>query len=143
MKKLTPLESIRRFCLQCEGGRAAQVADCLYPACPFYAYRMGEALPVGKHRPVKAIRTYCVEECQGGMPGQVEGCQGDKAVIGPCPVFPFRMGRNPNISAATREKRKQAASIRAVKGVYGFPKTTHQTPFDAPESTETPQPDLG
>ena len=145
MRKLTALESIRKLCLECEGGSPAQVADCLHPACPFYAYRFGESLPVGKHRPLKAIRTYCVEKCQAGCAGEVPDCQGNKAVLGPCPAFPFRMGKNPNITAETREKRKEHAHRLVAKGKIGgnMPVKLHSMPFQLPESTKTPQADLG
>lgn len=110
MKKLSALEAIRKFCLQCQGGVSANVTECQYTACPFYAYRMGVALPAGKHRPLKTIRTYCVEECQAGNQGQVDDCQGDTAAAGSCPVFLFRMGRNPNITKEHRENCAQQLS---------------------------------
>lgn len=79
MKKHTALEAIRKFCLQCQGGVSANVTECQHTACPFYAYRLGVALPAGKHRPLKTIRAYCVKDCQAGNPGQVADCQGDTA----------------------------------------------------------------
>ena len=120
MKKFTALEAIRKFCLQCQGGVSANVTECQHTACPFYAYRMGVALPAGKHRPLKTIRTYCVEECQAGNQGQVDDCQGDTAAAGPCPAFPFRMGRNPNITKAQREKLRTAAFRRMGDGSMGL-----------------------
>ena len=93
-----------------------------------------------KRSPLEAIRVFCIE-CQGGSFQGVSECV-DTALLGPCPVFPFRLGVNPNYSAEERERRKLAASKRAVKGVYGFPKTTHQTPFDAPESPEVARAEL-
>jgi hypothetical protein len=47
------------------------------------------------------------------------------------------MGKNPNISAETREKRRQAALKLAEKGKFGFSKTMFQRPFDAPGTTKT------
>ena len=103
---LSPLEAIRAFCLECDG---THVTTCLYPACPFYDYRLGKR-PVGKAcATVKVIQTYCLEECQAGSGSdEVLTCQGDKAYIGPCPVYPFRMGKNPNKSQPLTEERRAA-----------------------------------
>lgn len=144
MKKLTALEAIRKFCLQCQGGVSANVTECQHTACPFYAYRLGVALPAGKHRPLKTIRAYCVEECQAGNQGQVDDCQGDTAAAGPCPAFPFRMGKSPNITAGTREKRR-AANFRqtaAGKNVLASVFPRHSKPFQATESSKSTRPEV-
>jgi hypothetical protein len=39
--------------------------------------------------PIKAIRANCIE-CSGGSQNEVKMC-----VIPECPLFPFRMGKNP------------------------------------------------
>lgn len=44
--------------------------------------------------PVKVIRRYCLEVCGGGSAKNVTECQGDK-MITPCPLYPFRQGKNP------------------------------------------------
>ena len=144
MKKLTALEAIRKFCLQCQGGVSANVTKCQNTACPFYAYRLGVALPAGKHRPLKTIRAYCVEECQAGNQGQVEGCQGDTAAAGPCPAFPFRMGKSPNVTTETREKRR-AANFRqtaAGKNALGLISAPHSRPLQAAGSLKSTQPEV-
>ncbi len=139
MRKVSALEAIRRFCVQCEGDSPTSVTECLYKACPFYAYRMGVALPAGKHRPLKAIRTYCLEECQAGNQGQVEGCQGDTAAAGPCPAFPFRFGKSPNITPETREKRRAAYFRQTAAGnnVLGLISARHSRPLQAAESLKS------
>ena len=145
MKKLSALEAIRKFCLQCQGGVSANVTECQYTACPFYAYRMGVALPAGKHRPLKTIRTYCVEECQAGNQGQVDDCQGDTAAAGSCPVFLFRMGRNPNITKEHREKLRTAAFRRMEDGSMGLASVLSRAngPFQPAESSKSPRPHVG
>ena len=143
MRKISALEAIRRFCVQCEGDSPTSVTECLYKACPFYAYRLGVALPAGKHRPLKAIRTFCLEECQAGNQGQVEGCQGDTAAAGPCPAFPFRMGKSPNVTTETREKRR-AANFRqtaAGKNALGLISAPHSRPIQAAGSSESTRPE--
>ena len=144
MKKLTALEAIRKFCLHCQGGVSANVTECQHTACPCYAYRLGVALPAGKHRPLKTIRAYCVEECQAGNQGQVEGCQGDTAAAGPCPAFPFRMGKSPNVTTETREKRR-AANFRqtaAGKNALGLISAPHSRPIQAAGSSKSTRPEV-
>ena len=139
MRKFSALEAIRRFCVQCEGDSPTNVTECLYKACPFYAYRLGVALPAGKHRPLKAIRTFCLEECQAGSQCQVEGCQGDTAAAGPCPAFPFRLGKSPNVTTETREKRRAAyfRQTAAGKNVLGLISAPHSRPLQAAESLKS------
>jgi hypothetical protein len=92
---MTPLKSIRKFCIQCVGS-AREVKKCgghrmfgddgdENGQCWFYKFRMGKGRPS-----VKRVRTHCLE-CMGGRYKLVAGC-GDRG----CPVHPFRMGRNPN-----------------------------------------------
>jgi len=40
--------------------------------------------------PVKAIRAKCLD-CSGDQPSEVRKCE-----ISECPLFPFRLGKNPN-----------------------------------------------
>ena len=139
MRKISALEAIRRFCVQCEGDSPTNVSECLYKACPFYAYRLGVALPAGKHRPLKAIRTFCLEECQAGNQGQVDDCQGDTAAAGPCPAWPFRLGKSPNVTTETREKRRAAyfRQTAAGKNVLGLISARHSRPLQAAESLKS------
>jgi len=131
------LKSIRAFCIECQGDSFQGVAECVDLACAFYPFRYGVLPRTGQRKPLAAIKAYCFENCQGGSSrAEVENCQGDTAVLGPCPVYPFRLGVNPNISEETREKRRLEAQKRATKGVFGFSKQIHQTPFQPPESKE-------
>jgi hypothetical protein len=41
--------------------------------------------------PIKAIRQVCLD-CAGG-PSAVRECQGNKLSDGPCPFYPFRLGK--------------------------------------------------
>lgn len=141
--KRTPLKAIRTFCIECQGESFQAVTECADAACPFYPYRHGTPPEGARHQPMKAIKQYCLNNCQCGAGRQdVVECQGDKAVLGPCPVFPFRLGVNPNISDATKEQRRLRAQERAQKGTFGFSRATHQTPFDTPESTKTNHPTM-
>jgi len=106
MKKLTPLKAIRRQCLSCMGGSFKLVADCPGLECSLYPYRFGR-LDGADGRTLRAIREYCLE-CAGSA-YEVKTCQGDKAADGPCPLYGFRLGKNPNISEETRKKRREIA----------------------------------
>lgn len=135
-KRRSPLQAIRAFCLECEGS-FDNVKNCLYPGCPFYAYRHGTRPEGQPHQPLKTIKTYCFEECQCGSSSyEVLTCQGDLAAIGPCPVFPFRMGKNPNISVETREKLRQIALLRDPLGLQDKTSQAHAR-FGALQSTKT------
>lgn len=93
----SPLQAIRAFCKECQGGSLPGVTACGDVGCSFFPYREGVALPSGQHKPTSAIKLYCREACQAGEGrSEVKGCQGSKAAIGSCPVFPFRLGTNPN-----------------------------------------------
>lgn len=50
--------------------------------------------------PIKAIRQHCIE-CSGGSKQECREC-----TIQDCPLWPFRMGHNPNIKRGPRLKKK-------------------------------------
>ena len=135
MTRRSPLQAIRVFCLECDGGSSNNVNSCLNPACPFYGYRLG-TLPDGQpHQSVKAIRTYCFEQCQAGSDrSEVLTCQGDKAILGPCPIYPFRLGKNPHKSKPLSDERRTKL-VKAGKE-YRF-KTGQPPPFSPLESPKT------
>lgn len=128
---MSPLKAIRAFCLQCEGGSYAGVADCLDPDCPVREYRFGKPPASGKSRPLATVKKYCLDYCQGGSSrDEVVNCQGDKPLLKsfePCPFFPFRLGRNPNVKSTTRAKLRAAACKRLASGTHSFAKTPAQT----------------
>ncbi len=122
----TPLQSIRRFCVQCVGGKPTEVKNCggdkcLNGAssragkCWFYKYRMGKGRPSVKH-----IHQVCLW-CQGGNREFVLDCLDG---ITACPLYPYRMGTNPKRS-----------------GVGGKPPQT--TPVSSDFSTQNQRTDVG
>lgn len=43
MKKyITPIKSIRKFCVECSGGSPLEVKKCVIHDCHLYPYRMGK-----------------------------------------------------------------------------------------------------
>jgi len=112
--------------MECQGDYSLAVKECAYLACPLYAYREGKRPATGKYTPTKIIKYYCHEECQAGSGAEeVRTCAGDEPIPGatPCPLFPFRMGRNPRITESTREKLRQAGLKRAASGKLSFSKS--------------------
>jgi len=98
---MTPLQAIRKFCIQCAGS-ASEVKNCgghkMYGQgdengqCWFYPYRMGKGRPS-----VKTIRKHCLE-CMSGSRKLVAQCNNFD-----CPLYVFRFGSNPN---RVRKERK-------------------------------------
>ena len=106
----TALEAIHKHCLMCVNGYRDILRTCEYKACPLWPYRMGTRPADGiPHRPLKACRCFCVDECQAEQASQVPGCQGNTWVVGPCPLYKFRMGKSPNISQEARARMKGRA----------------------------------
>lgn len=60
------LKAIHKHCLMCGNEqRGNSTKTCNYPACPLWPYRMGTRPADGSpHRPLKACRSFCVNECQ-------------------------------------------------------------------------------
>lgn len=44
MKKLTPINAIKAFCIECMGNQASLVEGCTAPECPLFKYRLGKNL---------------------------------------------------------------------------------------------------
>lgn len=40
--KLTPLQAIRKKCIDCSGGKPSEARQCPKKDCPLYWYRMGK-----------------------------------------------------------------------------------------------------
>jgi hypothetical protein len=104
-KRRSPLDAIRAFCLWCCGGQWSEVAACPSDKCAFYPYRRG-AIPPGVGRSlVRIIKARCLD-C---MPDGAADCDAYQALEHhpPCPCWPFRMGKNPNIGSEARKKRRE------------------------------------
>lgn len=75
---------------------------------------------MAKRTPLGSIRRYCVDTC----------CAGDTVYVRLCPskdcaLHPFRMGKNPNISAETRAKRADHMKGRKEEDLKKSEKKTH------------------
>lgn len=103
--RLTPVETIRAYCLHCNGGNDAEVRRCDtnkpgFRICPFHPFRMGRGRPS-----VKFIHKFCLQ-CMGESPVMVRECETTD-----CLIYTFRMGKNP----ARAGKGQSAGRMAAVR----------------------------
>ena len=59
--------------------------------------------------PLKAIKAFCVD-CMGGQPTYVKDCTSTN-----CPLYAFRMGKNPYNTRQLTDEQRKAASERMKK----------------------------
>ena len=104
----TPLETIRVYCLHCNGGNDSEVKTCDankpgWHICPFHPYRMRKG-----RLSVKVFRKFCLQ-CMGGHVTLVSECK-----ITDCPCYPYRMGRNPAYAGKGGRTKEYLASLRGM-----------------------------
>ena len=85
-KNLTPLQSIRKYCLWCMNDQPLEVRLCPSDDCPLFPFRFGKRTI--KSSSLKAIRKRCLDCTEG--PSYTRNCP-----FTDCPLFTFRMGHNP------------------------------------------------
>jgi hypothetical protein len=122
----TPKQTVQAWCGTCvQSTRRSEVENCggylVYATgkpCPFYEYRLG-----GKRVPMSAFRQFCLS-CMGGSVTFVRECETN------CLLHPFRLGKNPHIRGASKER---MSAIRLQEGGIstGF---FNNKPLSVPES---------
>jgi len=85
MKNLSPIKSIRKYCLGCMNGFQKEVLLCNDTDCPLHSYRLGKG-----RISVKTLRRRCLD-CGEGTVSAVRNCD-----FPDCPLYPYRLGKNPN-----------------------------------------------
>ena len=103
-KRRGPLAAIRAFCMWCCGGQWSEVAACQSVNCHFLQYRRGVIPPGAGRSLVRIIKGRCLD-CMPDGPANCDAFQAYE-IHPPCPCWPFRMGRNPNIGKEQREKHR-------------------------------------
>lgn len=94
--KPTPRRAIMLFCRECVSGR---IELCASPDCLFYPFKRPRTLESGMGVSIlKTIKAYCLA-CVGNEYEEVKNCTGKD-----CPVFPFRLGRNPYLKGKGSSK---------------------------------------
>lgn len=117
LRKLSALESIRKFCVACMGGSYLLVAECPDSSCPLHAYRMGHAPDEETRPPARAIRRQCLV-CCGGDRERVRACAaspGCKQPYEACALWRYRLGSRPEIFE--RKKRKARKTLLTLPGI--------------------------
>ena len=66
---------------------------------------------MGNVTPIKAIRAKCLE-CSNGQLSEIREC-----VIPDCPLYPFRMGKNPNRKGIGNSKGSYSFNLRSQEQV--------------------------
>jgi hypothetical protein len=125
--RATPLQAVRRACLECCNGSFNEVRNCSAKACPLWLFRHGrrpdaEEKAAVAEKPVyplekrlagtsglKAIRRRCLD-CSGGTDAGVRAC-----AFACCPLHLFRQGRNPNIVRSPERKEADAGRLALLK----------------------------
>lgn len=91
---MTPLEAIRKQCVECYGGVFAEIKTCDIYRCQFYKHRMGKGRPS-----VKLLRKFCLD-CMCGSSEAIREC-----TTPTCTIYPFRFGNSPNRGPMSDEQK--------------------------------------
>lgn len=90
-KRLSPSQAIRAYCLWCRD------EGCSFDFCPLHRSRFGKG--ASERQALDAIVDECYD-CRTRVSWtERHDCPGDP----PCPLYPFRLGTNPN-----RRRKKEA-----------------------------------
>lgn len=108
---MTPMQAVRKKCLWCCDGSHAEVRLCPATGCQLWAYRFGKRPENATRTPIQAVKAKC-RDCCGTTWADVQRCPGRKLADGPCVLYPFRQGSNPNISSETRARQRAAMERR-------------------------------
>ncbi len=111
--RLSPVEAIRRKCLECVCGDLAEIRNCTATSdkCEIFPFRMGRG-----HKPdwshghekctrLQAIRKECIRVCMNHHPNYVPGCPSVN-----CDLYCFRNGHWP-VGSAIRSKRADLSGL--------------------------------
>jgi len=116
-RKPGPGESIRKFCLECMGGKSLLVSECPDDACPLHEHRKDQAVEKPRRTPVRAIRCQCLICCAKDRK-QIRLCPASpktRPPFDPCLLWRFRLGFRPQ--AYERKKRKAQRTRLTLPGL--------------------------
>jgi hypothetical protein len=109
MKRLRPLQAVRRKCMWCCCNSANEVSLCPADECELWPFRFGKN-PIGGPRfKLKIIRQKCLD-CHAGDKKEIRLCDtGSKesewdVLRDRCALHPYRFGKNPNIKGRKANK---------------------------------------
>ena len=116
-RKLSPAESIRKFCVSCMGGSYLLVAECAQSDCPLHGHRLGSPEADEARPPVRAIRRQCLACCCQDRE-QARACAASPSCrppFEPCVLWRFRLGSRPEIME--RRKKKARRTLLTLPGL--------------------------
>ncbi len=96
-KRLTPLRSIRAFCLWCCLGNYREIGLCPAEECSLHPFRSGKGSR-GKGSILKPVRAKCLD-CSGYSIVSARDCWAEE-----CSLWPYRMGKRPKKEGAPKRK---------------------------------------
>jgi len=106
---MTPLQAIRKRCLDCSYGIHGEVNNCELEHCELYPYRFGKKPArkkgVRNKTSLQSCRAYCLRCCLGSKK-EVSLCP-----VKDCALYEFRLGSNPNREMVGEAKEKQIKNI--------------------------------
>jgi hypothetical protein len=93
MKKLSRMQTIRKYCVWCCNDQLKLIRECSVENCALYSRRSGhedKSVPVEKRITAKqATRARCLD-CSGNNMAAIKLCP-----ITGCILWPWRMGKSP------------------------------------------------
>jgi len=92
MTKLTPVKSIRKYCLWCMNRMTVEIKVCPITDCPLYLFRLSKR-PKG-NSPLKAIKKHCLPDCAENR-DDVKNCLFNGINDELCPLWQYRFGKRP------------------------------------------------
>lgn len=96
---MTPLKSIRKYCLWCGNQQTGEVKKCTNHNCVFFKFRLGKKTEKGSL--IKIIRNKCFD-CGEGTSQAIKKCDFNN-----CPLFVYRNGKSPAHKMAWANKAKR------------------------------------
>lgn len=105
MRKLTPLQSIRKECLNCMGGTSKLVVECETITCVLWSCRTGRIAESADRRLLRVIRQFCLQ-CVGSS-DEVRKCTGKMLDGIVCSFHQYRRGKRP-------KKHEQEANFESI-----------------------------
>ncbi len=105
MAKVHILRSLRRFCLECQGGSASEVKSCSDTMCSLWPWRLGLREDVDyldkniqRRQALRCIRGYCLA-C-AGQRSDVRQCNAREH----CVLWSLRFGVHPETYKKVRQR---------------------------------------
>lgn len=95
---MTPLKTIRKYCLYCMNEQPKEIVLCPSKNCFFYHCRYGKNNSSPHISALQLIKKYCLD-CSGGSLKERKNCWDEN-----CSLYQYRLGHNPALSGKHRKQ---------------------------------------